>query len=74
MTPQERAAFDALVIAWNAFAALPTEHGDDTTEFRTGIHVLQRQILARPARRGINGCVQPIASAPKAAPPPKPLR
>jgi len=46
MTLQERAAFDALVIAWNVFAA----------------------------RRGINGCVQPIASAPKAAPPPKPLR
>lgn len=54
MTPEERAALDALTVAWNLFVALPTEHPDDTTEFRHGIHTLQRQIMARPTRRQIN--------------------
>lgn len=54
MTEDERAAFAALVAAWDAFMSLPIEHDDDANEFRSGIHVLQRQILSRPARREIN--------------------
>lgn len=30
---------------------LPIQHHDDNTEFRFGIHNLQRQIMARPIRR-----------------------
>jgi len=54
MTDAEGRAFDALVSAWNAFVKLPVEHADDVNEFRTGIHSLQRHILARPARREVN--------------------
>lgn len=55
MTPAEKRVFDALVKAWNEFVMLPIEHQDDVTEFRHGIHHLQDKILARPARREING-------------------
>lgn len=54
MTPDEREVFDRLVAAWNAFTRLPVEHADDNDEFRHGIHVLQRQIMARPTRRVLN--------------------
>lgn len=54
MTPNEQRVMDALVSAWNAFLELPSEHADDITEFRHGIHRLQEKILARPARRQIN--------------------
>jgi len=55
MTAKEQKVIDALVMAWNAFLALPCEHGDDVTDFRHGIHVLQHQILARPTRRKLMG-------------------
>jgi len=45
----------ALAKVWDEFLALPEEHDDDTREFRQGVHLLQRMILARPARREING-------------------
>lgn len=54
MTPAEREVFDRLVEAWNAFLLLPNEHADDNDEFRYSIHILQRQILARSARRELN--------------------
>lgn len=51
MTPAERAVLARLIEAWNAFIELPIEHGDDVNDFRYGLHVLERQVLARPARR-----------------------
>lgn len=54
MTKEEREVFDRLVDAWNAFVCLPVEHADDNNEFRQGIHILQRQIMARPTRRALN--------------------
>jgi len=55
VTEQERALVMALAKVWDGFLELPNEHDDDTAEFRQGVHALQRMILARPARREING-------------------
>jgi hypothetical protein len=55
MTDEERALVMSLAKAWDDFLALPVEHDDDQREFRHGIHMLQRMVLARPARREING-------------------
>lgn len=55
MTDEERLVLDALVVAWNAFVALPVEHPDDHDEFRHSIHVAQEKVLCRPARRSLNG-------------------
>ena len=55
MSEAERAIVMALAKVWDDFLGLPNEHDDDTQEFRQGIHALQRMILARPARREING-------------------
>lgn len=54
MTESEQIVLRKLVDAWNAFVALPVEHGDEVTEFRHGIHALQNQIMARPVRREVN--------------------
>lgn len=54
MTEQEKDCLEALAMAWNLFLELPTEHSDDVDDFRKGIHVLQRQIMARPTRRDMN--------------------
>jgi hypothetical protein len=54
MTDLEQTVLSHLVDAWNAFLRLPIEHSDDIDEFRHGIHALQKQIMARPARRDIN--------------------
>lgn len=54
LTEAERNVVDRLVEAWNSFQQLPVEHNDDLAEFRFGIHVLQRQVLARPTRRELN--------------------
>ena len=54
MTKEEKAVIEALSVAWNAFCDLPSEHPDDLDEFRRGIHILQRQVFARPARRQYN--------------------
>lgn len=54
LSDQEQKVMDCLVASWNAFVALPIQHGDDTTEFRHGIHRLQEKILARPARQKMN--------------------
>lgn len=55
LTTQEKCVVEALAQAWNEFLVLPTEHSDDITEFRHGIHSLQEKVLARPGRREING-------------------
>jgi transcriptional regulator with XRE-family HTH domain len=51
LTPGEQAVIQALVEAWNLFAALPEEHADDVTEFRYAIHDAERIVLIRPVRR-----------------------
>lgn len=58
MTNLEKAALDRLIEAWSAFLLLPTEHADDVSEFRHGIHALQQMIMARPMRRQINAAFQ----------------
>lgn len=71
MNELEQIALGHLVQAWNAFLRLPTEHADDVTEFRHGIHALQVMIMARPARRQLNNheiaaAAQGEAAAPSA--------
>lgn len=51
LTKDEAVVVAKLVEAWEAFVALPREHDDDVTEFRSAIHAAQRTVLARPARR-----------------------
>lgn len=60
MTDQEQSVMDGLVAAWNAFVALPVEHGDDVGEFRRHIHAAQFMILARPERRAQWGQHEPV--------------
>jgi hypothetical protein len=52
-TAAEARVVGILAEAWDAFTALPIEHGDDVTEFRHGIHRLQEKVLARAARRAL---------------------
>ncbi len=54
LTPQEQRLVESLAKVWNNYLELPLEHQDDHNEFRTHIHALQNQILARPARRVFN--------------------
>lgn len=54
ITPAEDAILSDIVHIWDAFLNLPKEHPDDVSDFRRGIHDLQRIILARPARRRWN--------------------
>ncbi|MDQ0422376.1 hypothetical protein J2045_003424 [Peteryoungia aggregata LMG 23059] len=51
LSPEEKLVLSHLVGAWNAFVALPIQHGDDISEFRHGIHRLQEKVMARPARK-----------------------
>ena len=55
MTDPEHELVMALAKVWDGFLTLPVEHDDDLSEFRQGIHAVQRMILARSARREING-------------------
>lgn len=52
-TDAELTIINALGEVWNTFMSLPVEHGDDMKVFRDGIHVLQREILARSGRRAM---------------------
>jgi hypothetical protein len=54
MTDEEMKILELLAEAWNKFLELPTEHESDIREFQYGIHVLQRQVMARPTRREMN--------------------
>lgn len=51
LTIGEGAVMDALVSAWNAYAALPAQHPADQAEFRHGIHRCQDLLAVRIARR-----------------------
>lgn len=51
LLPQEQVVLDKLAEAWNAFTELGQAHPDQDAEFRHGIHALQYQIMACPARR-----------------------
>lgn len=54
LTEEEQKVMNCLADVWNSFLELPTEHADDLSDFRYGIHVLQRQIMCRPTRREMN--------------------
>lgn len=62
LLPDEKAAFAALIAAWNAFVQLPVEHPDDDRDFRQGIHRLQAMILMRPARRSLDHVLETEAN------------
>ena len=48
LTPDERAALDAVGEAWNLFVALPVIHHQHQHEFMHAIHTAQRIIMCRP--------------------------
>jgi len=54
VTDQELRVVGLLGEAWNAFLAMPTEHGDERDEFRHAIHQAQHLVLARAGARQIN--------------------
>lgn len=58
LTVDEAKVMASLHRTWDLFLALPTEHADDQTEFRTRLHELQRLIMVRPVRR--NPVVGPV--------------
>ncbi|WP_312374918.1 hypothetical protein [Pseudomonas oryzihabitans] len=53
VTVDEFAVHRQLADVWNAYCALPIEHGNDQSEFCHHIHILQRLISARSGRRQI---------------------
>lgn len=54
LTDMEKQAVRKVTEAWNAFAALPVEHNDDTAEVRALVHAINAKILMRPGRREMN--------------------
>jgi len=51
LSKAELSVLNHLVSAYNEFADLPDHRADDATEFAQHIHVLQRHVMARLARR-----------------------
>lgn len=51
LTDDELALLGRLADVWNGFLALPSRQSDETGAFWTGIHDLQRIVMARLARR-----------------------
>lgn len=51
LTQQERICLDRLVAAWNQFTELPLGHPNDQSDFMNGIHICQRILAARQAKR-----------------------
>jgi len=51
MTEEELAIINLLANAYNLFIKLPLQHPMDQDEFCRNVHVLQRQVMAREARR-----------------------
>ena len=51
LTYAEHHVIDLLADAFNKFVALPERHSTETSEFAAGVHTLQRQVMARAARR-----------------------
>lgn len=50
-TAGETRVMSHLVVAWNLYVGLPRDHPDDVGDFKDGIHLLQRIILANVALR-----------------------
>jgi hypothetical protein len=51
LTMSERNLIQSLGNCYNSFCSLDNHHPNDTEEFARHIHVLQRQVMARLARR-----------------------
>jgi hypothetical protein len=51
LTPDEKAIIDKLADAFNTFYMLENKHPSDVGEFAHHIHILQRHVMARLARR-----------------------
>jgi hypothetical protein len=51
MTPEELAIIDKLADVFNDFCNLENKHPSDVGEFAHHIHILQRHVMARLARR-----------------------
>ena len=51
LSESELGLVDLLGTCWTIFSSLPEHHPTDLDEFMHGIHVLQRQVMARAARR-----------------------
>ena len=51
LTDEEGHVMDALVVAWNSFHRLESQHPDELAEFTQGIHRLQGILAIRIARR-----------------------
>lgn len=51
LTPEERIVSDALLLAFQEFMKLPTQHPDERRDFVDGIHQCQNQLMWRIVRR-----------------------
>jgi hypothetical protein len=51
LTPEEQQVIHHLVEAYNLFVDLPDKHVSDDAEFSRYIHILQRHVMGRLARR-----------------------
>lgn len=51
LTEREQAVIENLTEAYNIFVELPNHHPSDCADFTHYIHVLQRHVMARLARR-----------------------
>lgn len=51
LTPAERVVSDALLLAFQEFMKLPTQHPDERRDFVDGIHQCQNQLMWRIVRR-----------------------
>lgn len=68
LTQDEVGILGLITEAVNRFAALPEHHPEDVREWCTTVHVLQRQVMARAARRAYPLIFRPmVASDPAVA-------
>jgi len=51
LTTEEQTILNHLIDAYNEFISLPEQHPQDNDEFTQHIHILQRQVMSRLARR-----------------------
>lgn len=51
LSKEEQSLIDQLAAVYNEFIKLPGKHPSDDREFEHGVHVLQRHVMARLARR-----------------------
>lgn len=60
LTNKERELTEALGECWSAFEKLEEQHPSDHDEFIHHIHILQRQVMARPTRRDEVMCIEKV--------------